>query len=72
MIENLIILVVAVNIVISFVLGMLWYRTHVNRETLMHIADPYAVFDEMMKSKIPVLVDGSGNPIMPSTIPKSS
>jgi len=69
MIESLVILNTACNIIGAGFLGYLCYKVFVNRQTINSFPDPYQVFDEMMKTRIPILTGPDGKPILPDMAP---
>ena len=65
MIESIVMLNTTCNIVTSGFLGYLCYKVFVNRQAINTFPDPYMVFDEMMKQRIPILTGPDGRPILP-------
>jgi len=65
MIESMIVVNTVANLLTGVAIGYLFYKTHVNRMSINSFPDPYMVFDEMMKQRIPILTGPDGKPILP-------
>ena len=63
MIEKIILLSVVLNIVALIAITYFAGKIRELEKMMYSIPDPYAVFDEKMKTKIPMIVGADGKPV---------